>query len=82
MDFGGDSNNKHITTYFRREFTIDDALQISGLRLGLLRDDGAAVYLNGVEVARDNLVVGALFNQGAASTVSGGNGHSGMLLTL
>ena len=72
VSFGGDPDNKHITTYFRREFIVDDASQISGLRLGLLRDDGAAVYLNGVEVVRDNLAAGALFNEGAEGTVGGG----------
>ncbi len=73
VSFGGDANNKYITTYFRREFMVDDATQISGLRLGLLRDDGAAVYLNGVEVARDNLAPRALFSDGATGTVGGGD---------
>ena len=44
-----------ITTYFRHTFQVDDASQYSSLHLRLLRDDGAIVYLNGVEAARSNM---------------------------
>ena len=43
------------TYYFRRTFTVADLATITDLRLDLLADDGAAVYLNGTEVARTNL---------------------------
>lgn len=55
VDFGADPNNKHITTYFRHEFNVSDPEEIVGLTLRLLRDDGAAVYLNGSQVMRSNL---------------------------
>ena len=38
---------KNITTYFRHTFTVADPSKYTRLRIGLLRDDGAAVYLNG-----------------------------------
>jgi hypothetical protein len=38
---------------------VRDVARISSLTLELLRDDGAAVYLNGQEIARDRLAVGA-----------------------
>src|SRR5262245_35875238 len=47
---------KHVTTYFRHAFTLDEPDDVVRLRLRLLRDDGAVVYLNGVEVARSNLL--------------------------
>lgn len=52
---GGPSGNRFITTYFRREFTIDDPSVFSGMVMRLLRDDGAVVYLNGEELRRDNM---------------------------
>ncbi len=57
VDFGGDEAQKHITTYFRKEFELSDTDRIDQLNLQLLRDDGAIVYLNGAVVARSNLTV-------------------------
>jgi hypothetical protein len=48
------------TYYFRRSFTLADVSQITALQLGIIRDDGAAVYVNGVEVLRSNLPAGTL----------------------
>jgi hypothetical protein len=51
------NSNNFITTWFRREFTIDgtNVDHIESLTVELLRDDGASVYINGVEVVRDRL---------------------------
>jgi len=72
--FGGDPNNKHITTYFRRAFNVADAARVADLTLRLLRDDGAVVYINGQEVKRDNLPdTEILFGTLADTVVSGAN---------
>lgn len=56
VSFGPDANNKHITTYFRKEFFIPNAASLSDtLLLKLMRDDGAIVYINGTEVIRSNM---------------------------
>ncbi len=55
IDFGGDPGNKIITTWFRKTLTLDDPDTIRRLTLRLLRDDGARVFVNGVEVIRNNL---------------------------
>ena len=47
VGYGTDENNKYITTYFRKAFTVSGASSFTGLELKLLRDDGAVVYLNG-----------------------------------
>ena len=47
------------TQYYVKHFTVDDPSQYQQLLLRLVRDDGAAVYLNGIEVRRDNLPAGA-----------------------
>lgn len=59
-NFGPDPNNKFITTYYRHAFVLANPATLTNLLLRLIRDDGAAVYLNGVEVFRDNLPAGAL----------------------
>ena len=65
-----------ITTYFRRNFVVSDPPSIPQLELSLLRDDGAVVYLNGVEVARSNLPGGAIGSATLASTGVGGAAES------
>ncbi|HKG81120.1 MAG TPA: metallophosphoesterase family protein, partial [Pyrinomonadaceae bacterium] len=60
LGFGPDGNNKFITSYFRRSFTVTNAALFNGLTLRLMRDDGAVVYLNGVEVWRTNMPTGTV----------------------
>jgi hypothetical protein len=55
VSFGGDPNNKFITTYFRHTFNVASPASISSLTLRVVRDDGVAIYLNGTEILRDNL---------------------------
>lgn len=43
------------TTYFRKPFVCTNAWAVTNLTLGLLRDDGGIVYLNGTEVFRSNM---------------------------
>ncbi len=72
VSFGGNANNKHITTWFRRTFSVTNAASISALKVGLARDDGAIVYLNGVEVFRSNMPEGPITSTTLASSVVGG----------
>ena len=60
---------RRITTYFRTDFEVADASEVLALGLDLLRDDGAAIYLNGNEIVRDNLPADALFDTLAPTTV-------------
>ncbi len=60
VDFGPDSNNKYITTHFRRTFFVANPSEFTELRLDLLRDDGAVAYLNGVSIGRTNLPAGPI----------------------
>lgn len=48
------------TVYLRSTFNVSDPAAYGSLDVGLVRDDGAAVYINGVEVIRDNLPAGPL----------------------
>ncbi len=72
VSFGSNSNNKHPTTYFRKSFQVTNPSQFSQLTLGLVRDDGAVIYLNGVEIARSNMPAGTVGYSTTASTAVGG----------
>lgn len=56
--FGPDASAKYPTTYFRQAVEIGDTTSFSSVRLNIERDDGAIVYLNGVELARFNMPTG------------------------
>jgi hypothetical protein len=75
VSYGGNTANRHPTTYFRRSFVNGGAL-LGNLSLGLLRDDGAVVYLNGQEVLRDNMPAGTIEYQTLASSTVGGAAES------
>ncbi|MBN8249500.1 MAG: metallophosphoesterase, partial [Verrucomicrobia bacterium] len=60
VGYGPDPASRYITTYFRKPFTIEDPALFTALNLRVLRDDGVVVYLNGVEVFRNNLPTGTI----------------------
>lgn len=70
------ANNRQWTTYFRRRFLVPSPEAVGGLSARLQRDDGAVVYLNGVEVWRDNLPAGVITNATPASSAIGGAAES------
>jgi hypothetical protein len=69
VSFGTNANAKYITTYFRHSFVVEDVTILSDPQMRLLRDDGAVVYLNGVEVFRSNMPTGAV----SFATLASGN---------
>jgi hypothetical protein len=71
ISFGPDPNNKHVTTFFRRAFQVTSAASISNLKVGLRRDDGGIVYLNGTEIFRSNMPEGDIAFSTLASGVVG-----------
>ena len=60
VSYGPSSNNKYVTTYFRRPFLVPDVTAVQNLNLRVLRNDGVVVYINGAEVLRDNLPNGTI----------------------
>ena len=58
IDFGGITSQKHLTTYFRKLVNIQSVDQFGSFTLGLQRDDGAVIYVNGKEVARSQMPAG------------------------
>jgi len=55
VSYGGDPDNRIITTWFRKHFVIEDTSLYRSYTLNLLRDDGARVFVNGREMIRDNM---------------------------
>lgn len=72
LDYGGDEQNKIAAYYFRTSFEIEDLSLFDSFEIGLLRDDGAVIYLNGIEVIRDNMPEGIIGQDTWASDYAGG----------
>src|SRR4029450_889886 len=49
-----------ITAYFRKVFELGETTGLTSVVVRLVRDDGAAVFLNGKELVRDTLPPGPL----------------------
>jgi len=82
VSYGGNASNKHITTYFRKTFTIADASLFLNYTLRVKRDDGVAVYVNGNEVYRDNLAAGASYTTLASLASDDGAGFQTTTLPI
>lgn len=76
IGYGTNSGNKYRTTYFRLTFSASDVSTFTSLNLGVLRDDGIIVYLNGTEIARSNMPAGTVDYQTFAADVVGGGDES------
>jgi uncharacterized repeat protein (TIGR01451 family) len=62
------TGNKYWTYYFRKSVNIPSLAGIDQFTFRYKRDDGIVVYVNGVEVFRENMPTGAIANNTPAST--------------
>jgi diadenosine tetraphosphatase ApaH/serine/threonine PP2A family protein phosphatase len=70
LNYGPDEKNKYATTYFRTRFSVGNAAALKNAEIRLLRDDAAAIYLNGRKLYRDpTLAAGARFDTFAKETL-------------
>lgn len=69
LGYGPSASQKYVTSYFRRSFEWNGAFPVARVRAALLADDGAVLYVNGVEVARDNMPSGPI----SATTLAASN---------
>jgi hypothetical protein len=72
----GDAANKHPTYYFRHLFDATNVDDFSSLTVRLVRDDGAIVYVNGIEAFRSNMPLGPVDFQTSAGGSVGGEDES------
>lgn len=71
LSYGPNANAKYVTSYFRKTFSVANPGNVSTLTLKLLRDDGAAVYLNGTPVATSNMPGTYAYNTYAPAVIGG-----------
>jgi len=67
-------SNKYITTYFRQTFSVSSVSSYTSFTANLRRDDGIVLYLNGVEVYRNNMPTGLISNTTLASSAASDDG--------
>ena len=79
ISYGSNPNNRRITYYFRRSFTVTNPSAIAALVVRFVRDDGCVIYLNGVEVVRSNMPTGSVSYTTRASVAIGGADESAWL---
>jgi len=77
VSYGPSSSNKYPTTYFRHTFTLTDTSDIQYLNVWAMYDDGAVIYINGVEVGRPNMPSGTI----AYNSYSTGSSEEGEFST-
>lgn len=83
VSFGPNTSKKYITTYFRKTIDVTNPAQFTSLNLSLIRDDGAVVYVNGVEVWRTNMPTGVIgYTKLASTSVNGANESAWYSTTL
>ncbi len=70
------NNHGGATYYFRKHFTVADRTEINNMMLGLKRDDGAVVYINGIEIYRSNMPTGSIAYTTLASSDQSGADES------
>jgi trimeric autotransporter adhesin len=54
------TSNRPVSAQFRRTFEVADPSVLSGVSLRVKADDGVIVFVNGVEVGRENLPTGTI----------------------
>ena len=83
LGYGGVSTNKYRAYYFRKQFVVPAIKGMTNLLLEVQRDDGIAVYLNGVPFYRNNLPNGTLsYSQLATNATDNGNNWRTSILPL
>jgi len=73
VNYGDNTGNKHITTYFRKKVFIRNLDSIATITGELIRDDGVVIFVNGVEAARVNMApnIKINYNVVAVTAISG-----------
>jgi len=73
VDYGPNAADKFTTSYYRKNFSISNPANLSKATIRMLVDDGAVIYLNGVELSRYNMPEGTINFQTYALTANNGD---------
>lgn len=69
-------NSGLAAAYFAKDFTVNLSDLSTNMELGVMRDDGIVVYINGEEVVRDNMPTGTITHNTFSSTIIDGAAES------
>ncbi len=72
LSYGVDTNNKAVTSWYRKTFTVTNSAQLTSLAGTIQVDDGCVIYVNGVEAFRQNMPEGPVFSSTFALSAIGG----------
>jgi hypothetical protein len=75
ISFGPNPSAKHVTTYFRKAFTLAAGTMLTNVALRVCFTDGLAVYLNGTEIVRINLPPNPAFDAPASASNAAFQNH-------
>ncbi len=76
LEYGGNANNKYITSYFRQNFNLKNKSLKQNFILTATVDDGAVIYVNGQEIGRINMPTGLITFGTLSSTYNNGQTES------
>jgi hypothetical protein len=62
VTYGSNSNNKYVTTYFRKTFVAINVADVTNLTMKLVLSHGAALFLNGMPATCQHLSPEASYN--------------------
>ncbi len=79
LEYGPNANAKYMTAWVRMDFVYTSPGDLVDLRMDILCDDGARVFLNGEELFRHNLPAGDLTADTPALSSVGGAGETTFL---
>lgn len=72
IGYGGNADNKYITSYFRKTISVENLAGRTNFELTLFVDDGAIAYVNGQEVGRCNMPTGKVNDLMVSSSANNG----------
>ena len=82
LPYGSNPKKKYMTSYFRKTISISDVSLFGNFTLNLKRDDGAVVYINGVEQFRSNMPSTTISYNTKASYEPADDGNTAQTITL
>ncbi len=71
--YGAGRYNRIATTYFRKDIELANPAEFGKIIVNFRRDEGIVMYVNGVEVLRDNMPEGTIGYNTLAATESSAN---------
>ncbi|WP_066512163.1 T9SS type A sorting domain-containing protein [Rufibacter sp. DG15C] len=82
VGYGPDASNKYITTYFRKTISLPDPGTLGSISANIRLDDGAVIYVNGVEMHRINMPTGTITYNTLTAISSSGDGSKTLTFTI